>query len=111
MHTVQTVYFHGVSGTKYDFQVFDVSVRRMFKNVPAIYAFLVKKSTGRFGVLYIGQSEELGNRLTNHNKWEMVQRKGCTHIGVMPLNKDKLDHVERDLIKYYLPPCNDQFVR
>lgn len=108
---MQELYFNGISRAEYRFHVFDVSVRKRFKNFSAVYAFLMKKYDGRFVVLYIGQSEELGNRLSNHNKWEIVQRKGCTHIGVMPLSKDRLDYVEWDLIKNYQPPCNDQFVR
>ena len=100
--------FKTVDGKKYKFNVYPKNTS--FRDIVAIYAFLKHDATGWY-VLYIGQSTELGTRIANHNKWLEVNRLGCTHIGVCSkISLLSLDEVEKALIEFYRPRCNERLV-
>ena len=82
----------------------------------AVYAILCRNlSTGKYPVIYIGQTGELGTRLSNHNKkrcWES----NCTsslYVAIFPAPTDRYSkesrlRIELELIKRYEPICNKQ---
>ena len=107
----KTVTLTGESGKEYDFslcsryQNFDA-----IGEIGAVYLFLAFDSTTReFRVLYIGQTSELSERIGRHEKWDCVNKHGCTHIAFMsvPHEKDRLC-IETDLRHAYRTKCNDQ---
>jgi hypothetical protein len=107
-----TVTFTGESGTKYKFETYTTDTS--FNNVSAVYMFVkrFKKTDGTYSQkpLYIGESSQLGTRITNHDKWECVEENGCTHISVMTIKgaQARID-AETDLRNGYPnTPCNDQ---
>lgn len=110
MSTVPTVTFTGVSGKKYDFKVYPKNTK--FPNIGAIYILskrTVVNGQGSHELLYIGETEELGSRLSNHEKWPCVNRLGCNVVCVKTQNDRRFRlAIEADIRKKYDPPCNDQ---
>lgn len=71
----------GISGNVYRFEIFS-KWQRFEKNISAVYAFLAQdeKNPYQLKILYIGQSEDLDHRLTNHNKWSEAVKRGFSHL-------------------------------
>jgi len=75
---------------------------------PGNYIFAAPDSAGEWFALYIGQSSDLGDRLSNHEKEEYAIKNGATHIHAHINSRGeqaRLDE-EEDLIKHHLPLCN-----
>lgn len=98
----------GVSGKVYRFEIFS-KWQRFADNVSAVYAFLAqdKNDPSKLKILYIGQSEDLDQRLLNHNKWGEAARRGFSHLGILRLATSQLDSVERDLVRFHEPELNE----
>lgn len=101
--------FTGKSGNEYAFNTYDKNTT--FNEVSAVYVFVKRYTSGDQHyqqALYIGETNELGTRISNHETWPCVNKKGCTHIGIMlmPEQEDRLD-AETDLRDKYRTPCND----
>lgn len=97
---------------KYLFYVFDKSARKKFpEKFSAVYMF-VRELKCRYGVcylpLYVGETEELGIRFSNHHKEEKCTEYGFTHIFVSPTKKEDFTRYETALFHHYVPICNDQ---
>jgi len=112
MGKITTATFEGASGTKYRFNVYTLDTE--FENFGAVYAFTrrTKKEdgTGTHTFLYIGESGELGDRISGHEKWSCVQEhKGnCICVHEESSSKTRLKK-EADLLELEgrNPPCND----
>ena len=108
---ITTVTFTGKSGKQYKFDTYTKDTS--FRDVSAVYIFTkrVQKLDGSYfqKPLYIGESEKLGTRILNHEKWPYVDRLGCTHISIMQISGEsaRMD-AESDLINGQNPPCNFQ---
>jgi hypothetical protein len=91
--------------SSYNYGVFNVGTS--FKNEAGNYMFAYQGYNGWHPV-YIGQSNDLGQRLANHPKWLEAKKKGATHI-LAHLNSGESARMneEADLIAFYQPPCND----
>ena len=97
----------GKSGNRYTYTVFGLDVR--WNPVPANYAFVKQESTGKWTVLYIGQTENLQNRLTpSHGKLSCAHRNGLTHYLAHTNTSGEASRLseEQDLIDSYSPICN-----
>lgn len=92
-------------GYKYKFGLFSKDTQ--FNNVSAIYIF-VKLQKGEYIPLYIGQSTELGTRLSNHEKKAELARAGFTHYLVRKFDESELDEKEKSFIQQYTPQFNTQ---
>lgn len=103
MSKICNLWFRGKDGSEYLFEIFPRD--QVFNNVSAIYIFL-KFLNG--GVLYVGQTVDLSNRFSNHHKWDEAICRGFKYIAVYQCPLLMLDHVERNLIQEYDPPCNEQ---
>ena len=59
--------------------------------------------------LYVGETQDLSDRLPAHERWSAAQRLGATHIHVRPA-PDPIDRVvlQRMLIQDYQPPLNEK---
>lgn len=111
MPHIATIMFTGKSGKKYTFNTYSENTK--FPDIGAVYIFTKRyqNASGTYSQipLYIGESEELGTRIENHEKWPCVMRQGCTHISVMPVSDGrKRLNIETDLIQGYQPVCNKQ---
>ena len=98
----------GISGNVYRFEIFS-KWQRFEKNVSAVYAFLAQdeKNPYQLKIIYIGQSEDLDHRLTNHNKWSEAVKRGFSHLGVLRMSTSQLDSIERDLVRFHEPELNE----
>ena len=109
MSRIGSVKFNGASGREYFFGVYSIDTD--FNNVRAVYAFskrIVKDEVGFHEVLYIGETEELGTRIKNHEKWPCVNNNGANCICVHPEEeKESRIDKESDLKFNYYAPCND----
>ncbi len=109
MGKIADVTFNGKSGARYSFNVYSLDTE--FESIGAVYAFTkrtVKKDQGSHGLLYIGETEDLSERIPNHEKWPCVSQHDGNCICVHRDNdKDSRLEKETDLIQNYEPPCND----
>ncbi len=75
----QEIRWEGESGKKYKYWISEIA--GPFKHEPGNYIFVRETTPNRFRPLYIGESGDLGDRLTsNHEKLPCVLRNGGTHI-------------------------------
>lgn len=112
MTNIPKVTFSGISGEKYNFEVYAKNVS--FNDVSCVYIFTKRVPKplggGTHYPLYVGQTGELKTRMSQHHKWDEVNKKGCSHICVHRTDgiseSDRL-LIERDLILGLNCPCND----
>lgn len=102
---IDTLVVEDSHGYEYDFGLYSKDTQ--FKNVSAIYIF-VKLQNGEYNPLYIGQSTELGTRLSNHEKKAELVRAGFTHYLVRQFDESQLDEKEKSFIQQYSPEFNTQ---
>lgn len=96
----------GQSGTKYDFEVYLWGAS--FSPVGGLYLVL-KKQTGNYSILYIGQTGDLSERFDYHHQAQCFNRNGKTHIAVrVEASEQKRLVIETDLIRNYKTSCNLQ---
>jgi hypothetical protein len=83
----------------------------------AIYAILCKNEiSGKYQVIYIGQSGEFGKRLDRHEKrkcWEENCRIKNLYVAVFytptdQYSKEERLRIENELINFYEPVCNEK---
>jgi len=96
----------GQSGATYDFEVYPWGTS--FSQVGGLYLVL-KKQTGNYSILYIGQTGDLSERFDNHHQAPCFNRNGKTHIAVRGEGSEqKRLAIETDLIRNYKTICNLQ---
>lgn len=103
--------FAGKSGAKYTFEVYPLDTE--FNSVGAVYVFsrrtIGSDGRGTHSLLYIGQTESLGERIPNHEKWPCVLGEGANCICVRIDQRETSRLVtETDLRGANWTPCNDQ---
>lgn len=108
MSETPTINWLGASGTQYKYWIYPISTS--FEEKPGNYIFAKQTRPGYWSPCYIGQTENLGDRLANHEKESCAKRNGATHIHVHEnVNGERPRKVEeKDLILKWQPPCNDQ---
>jgi len=96
-------------GKDYSFNAYTTDTD--FNEVSAVYIFTertVKDGKGSHRYLYIGETEALGSRIANHEKWECVDDKGCNCVCVHQVKeKAAREALEKIFLKEKNPPCND----
>jgi hypothetical protein len=104
-----TIEFVGKSGRNYTFYIYPLNTT--FKAVGGVYVFTkaVQNAAGGLNhdVIYVGQTEDLSSRFTDHHKQSCIDRNGANRICV----RSEVDEtvrlaIERDLVDHYNPPCN-----
>jgi hypothetical protein len=110
MSKIADATFTGKSGQTYNFGVYTIDTT--FKNVGGVYIFskrTVSDGKGTHSFIYIGETDDLCERIACHEKWPCVERNGanaiCTHAEGD--GKKRLD-IEADLRNGGDTPCNDQ---
>jgi hypothetical protein len=96
----------GASGKEYKYWIFPMNTS--FNDEPGNYIFAKETSPGKWSPIYIGETDSLKDRLSNHEKMPCVNRYGGTHIHVHTNSSDeKVRRAEEsDLIAKWSPPCN-----
>jgi len=110
MGKISDVALTGISGRTYRFGVFPLDAD--FRNMGAVYVFAHRSvdpsGQERHHPVYVGQTDELGDRLSSHRGWlPVTQNKAncvCIHLD---WNERLRTQIESDLIGYYQPPCNN----
>ncbi|MCY4445471.1 MAG: GIY-YIG nuclease family protein [Rhodobacteraceae bacterium] len=82
----------------------EYSIEQTFNDVSAVYIF----TDIEHNPLYIGETDELGTRIRNHEKLNCVNSLGCAFICIRQEGKVNRESIEKKLINYYKPHCNDQ---
>ena len=110
MGNAPSVTWPGKSGQKYEYSVYPLGTS--FKEIPGNYIYAKKTQAGLWSPCYIGQTDNLSERLGNHEKEPCAKRQGATHIHVHGNGNGERTRKaeEADLIVNYKPPCNDQLV-
>lgn len=100
----------GVSGTRYEFQLYPFGTH--FVKLPGVYIFTKRPPNSNWEPLYIGETHDLDNRvgsgLMQHHKVSMALSQGATHVGVIVVQGPEANRlrVESDLCQAYSPVCN-----
>ena len=81
-----------------------------FKDEPGNYIFAKETSSGYWTPIYIGETDSLKDRLSNHEKMPCVKRHGGTHVHVHTSSSDEQARraEESDLLAKWDPPCNKE---
>lgn len=107
MTAIGKVDLTGVSGLKYTFDIY--SLDSIFNNICAIYIFANLNILNQITPIYIGETTELGKRLTNHEKQFCAIAHNVNCFCIYPVNPMLRFQVETDLINAYPNcPCNKQ---
>ena len=73
------------------------------------YMLVRLSSDGQYSALYVGQTDDLAQRLTpSHHKWPCAKRNGYTHIAAHANSIAASRRAEEeDLLARFTPACND----
>lgn len=105
-----TINWPGKSGTQYQYWIYPIDTS--FKEAAGNYIFAKQTKPEYWAPCYIGQTENLNQRLGNHEKEACAKRNGATHIHVHANSggEQARKKEEKDLIFKWQPPCNEQLV-
>ena len=97
----------GKSGKTYLYGIYPIGTSFVAKG--GSYIFCKKNNANKWAPQYIGQTNDLNERLGDHEKEACAKRNGATHIHVR-LNTTKANRLaeEKDLITNFKPSCNTQ---
>jgi hypothetical protein len=103
-----SIQWPGKSGAQYQYWIYPLG--STFNSSPGNYIY--SKLTGAGWIpLYMGQTNDLGVRLANHEKDSEARRNGATHIHAHTSgNEAQRLAEEKDLILRWQPVCNDRHV-
>ena len=109
MIKIGTITLRGLSGNKYDFNVYKWGTG--FKGFGAVYYISkrVVKSDGTVShkKIYIGQTGNMSDRFDDHHKAQCFVDNGVNSISIhQDDDKDSRLEKEADLISTHEPPCN-----
>lgn len=104
----KTILWPGALGKKYEYRIYPIDTT--FKDVPGNYIYAKETSSGTWTPIYIGETESLKDRLSNHEKMPCVKRNGGTHVHVHQSSSDAAVRraEESDLLDKWDPPCNKE---
>ena len=103
------IYWKDKSGTRHRFWIYRRGAK-FNEPCPGIYIYARETSPHKWIPIYIGQTENVNVRLTNHEQQECVDQNGATHIHVSIITDEKSRlAIEKDLIQQWKPVCNTQF--
>lgn len=100
----------GKSGRQYQYWIHPIGTT--FKEEPGNYIYAKETQPNSWRPCYIGQTNNLDERLEGHEKEVCAKRQGATHIHAHTNGNGEVGRraEEKDLILRWQPPCNDQYV-
>ena len=110
MSEAPTIMWAGQSGKEYKYWVYPIGTS--FKEEAGNYIFARETKPASWSPCYIGQTENLNQRLGDHEKETCAKRHGATHIHAHLTDGGEAVRraEEADLIAKWTPPCNEQLV-
>ena len=103
MHVVK---WRGRSNHIYDFALHNMDYD--FRDTAACYIFTKARNDGRWAPIYVGQTQNLKERLAAHRSSPCIVRHGATHVCVYTTDMENDQYrrlVERDLLRRLKPAC------
>lgn len=101
----QTIHLTGHDKPHYT--AYEYDIREGLPDYSGIY--IVTRFDGNHHINYVGQSNNISNRLSNHENWDCFNKHHSSHILTIEiLMQEEKDFVEADIIKHYQPKCNEQ---
>ena len=102
MSEVPTINWFGISGRKYEYWIYKIGTT--FKEEPGNYIFAKETKTSYWSPSYIGETENLNQRLTDHEKESCARKHGATHIHthLNASGEEARRQEENDLIMKYI---------
>lgn len=81
-----------------------------WSHVGAVYLFCgVNQQKNQWIPLYVGQAEDLADRLSTHKRWPEAVRLGATHVHARAVpQQSQRDSLEKQLIQAFQPRLNIQ---
>jgi len=103
-----TIKWTGISDKEYTYYIYPIDTFNP-KSDGGNYLFAMETKPGSYKPVYVGQTNDLKERLGDHEKETCARRNGATHIHAH-LNGNKQSRLdeEKDIIKRWKPVCNDQ---
>jgi hypothetical protein len=101
---VPKINWPGISGKTYLHWIYPIG--QSFLNQPGNYIFAKESPPGSWHALYVGEAEELGVRLSTHERSLEATQLGATHLHVHLNGGDRIAE-EKDIIQKWNPPMND----
>src|SRR5260370_12904360 len=99
--------WRGISGEWYWFSIFRIDAVWDLEGI--VYILARARGDGYFGALYVGQSAQGGERLTQHEKMPDARRLGATHVHVHFVETRAARFaIETDLRRQLRPVLNEQ---
>ncbi|MEP0942741.1 MAG: hypothetical protein ABJH63_08450 [Rhizobiaceae bacterium] len=102
-----TINWTGSSGTRYEMDIVRLGIS--VPNYAGVY-ILCKPQDGLWSAYYVGEAEDIGNRLgdTTHFGRDCAMRHGASYVATASVagGKNARMSVERDLLEAYDPRCN-----
>ena len=110
MADAKKINWPGQSGAEYTYWIY--SIETNFSEVPGNYIFAKETSPSKWSPIYIGQTKNLGDRLSGHEKEGCAKRNGASHIHVHKTDEGEAARKkeEKDLIICWKTPCNEQLI-
>ena len=108
MSKVRSIIWYGKSGKGYTYYIFEIGYQ-FDPNQPGNYIFAKETKPRSWEAIYIGETDDLGERFDNHHKKECIENEGATHIHAHKSSDDKKTRCaeESDLLAKRRTPCND----
>lgn len=102
----ETVTLTGASGKQY--VAVDVYPRySSWNSVAGVYLILRKLASGRYDTLYVGETDDLAERIANHHKMSCFEQHGWTHLAFLSEGNARTRLIiEADILRGYRWPCN-----
>lgn len=98
--------FVGNSGNAY--RGYAYSLNGPIPPIAGVY-IVTRTNFNRQEVVYIGQSDDIKRRFSNHEKLICMKQNGGSYITIIGApQEDERYRIEKDLILRYYPPCNEQ---
>jgi len=109
MATKPDIYWTGFSGVNYGYWIHRIGTE--FKAEAGNYLYAKQTSPGYWVPIYIGETDDLGRRLSSHEKEAAAKLRGATHVHghTTPRGVKARQAEEEDLIKNYNPPLNTEY--
>ena len=104
----RTILWTGLSGKEYKYWIYPIGTS--FEEKPGNYIFAKETNPHTWSPCYIGQTENLNQRLDNHEKEADAKRNGATHAHLTPDVETVRKTEEKDLIQKWKTPCNVQLI-
>jgi len=108
MSTSNEINWPGASRNQYKYWIAEMG--SSFKEEAGNYIFAKRNAQGQWVPVYIGQAENLHERLSNHNKEDCALKNGATHIHTHTNAAGEAARLaeEKDLLLNFNTPCNVQ---